>query len=115
MPDECRLFPIEVPNGRQKEFLLARSRFVAYGGARGGGKSWAVRQKAKLAALYYPGIRMLLLRRSYPELRENHILPLMGELQGVARWKEGEKCFLFPGGSRLRFGYCDSDSDVLRY
>ena len=115
MPDECRLFPIEAPNGRQKEFLLARSRFVAYGGARGGGKSWAVRQKAKLAALYYPGIRMLLLRRSYPELRENHILPLMGELQGVARWKEGEKCFLFPGGSRLRFGYCDSDSDVLRY
>jgi len=106
---------LEKPNPRQKEFLLAQSRFVAYGGARGGGKSWAVRQKAKLAALYYPGIRMLLLRRSYPELRENHILPLQSELKGIARWKEGEKSFVFPGGSRLKFGYCDNDGDVLRY
>jgi len=106
---------MEAPNPRQREFLLARSRFVAYGGARGGGKSWAVRQKAKLAALYYPGIRMLLLRRSYPELRENHILPLMAELRGLARYRESEKAFAFAGGSRLRFGYCDGDSDVTRY
>ena len=64
------------PNPRQREFFLAKNRFIAYGGARGGGKSWAVRRKAVLMALRYPGIRMLLLRRTYPELRENHILPL---------------------------------------
>lgn len=115
MPAEAVCCRVEAPNPRQKEFLLAQQRFVAYGGARGGGKSWAVRQKAKLAALYYPGIRMLLMRRSYPELRENHILPLMTELAGVARWRESEKSFVFPGGSRLRFGYCDNDGDVLRY
>ena len=51
----------------RREFLRADTRFVAYGGARGGGKSWAVRQKALLMALHYDGIRLLLLRRSYPE------------------------------------------------
>ena len=65
---------------RQKAFFRARTRFIAYGGARGGGKSWAVRKKAALLGLRYPGIRMLLLRRTFPELRENHILPLMAEL-----------------------------------
>ena len=83
--------------------------------ARGGGKSWAVRKKAILMAVNYPGIRMLLLRRTFPELRENHILPLMTDLAGIAQYKESEKAFIFPNGSRLRFGYCDSEADVLQY
>nr|UCW36585.1 MAG: terminase large subunit [Caudoviricetes sp.] len=106
---------ISPPNEKQKAFFTARTRFVAYGGARGGGKSWAVRRKAALMAMRYPGIRMLLLRRSFPELRENHILPLLADLQGIARYKESEKAFLFPNGSRLRFGYCDGEADVLQY
>lgn len=106
---------IAPPNEKQKEFFLARSRFVAYGGSRGGGKSWAVRKKAILMAVNYPGIRMLLLRRTFPELRENHILPLMADLAGIAQYKESEKAFIFPNGSRLRFGYCDGEADVLQY
>lgn len=106
---------IAPPNEKQKEFFLARSRFVAYGGSRGGGKSWAVRKKAILMAVNYPGIRMLLLRRTFPELRENHILPLMTDLAGIAQYKESEKAFIFPNGSRLRFGYCDGEADVLQY
>lgn len=109
------LIDLSTMSERQKEFFRARTRFVAYGGARGGGKSWAVRKKAALLALRYPGIRMLLLRRSFPELRENHILPLMAELNGIASFKETDKSFLFPNGSRLRLGYCDSDADVLQY
>ncbi len=112
---EEKRIKLSPPNPKQREFLLARSRFVAYGGARGGGKSWAVRQKAKLSGLYYPGIRMLIIRRSYPELRENHILPLLEELGGLAVWRENEKCFLFGNRSRLRFGYCDNDADITRY
>jgi len=103
------------PNPKQALFFRANTRFVAYGGARGGGKSWAVRQKAMLMALRYPGIRILLLRRSFPELRENHILPLLAQLQGIAQYKETDKAFLFPGGSRIRFGYCDREADVLQY
>ena len=103
------------PNPKQMEFFLARARFVAYGGARGGGKSWAIRQKAKLLALHYPGIRILLLRRTFPELRENHILPLCSELNGVARYKENDKAFTFYNSSRLIFGYCAGEGDVTQY
>ena len=79
------------PTAKQREFLRAETRFVAYGGARGGGKSWAVRKKAILLALRYPGIRLLLLRRTLPELRENHILPLLEELRGIAQYSDSRK------------------------
>ena len=81
------------PNEKQRLFFTAKNKFIAYGGARGGGKSWAVRKKAWLLALNYPGIKILLLRRTYPELRENHIIPLMAELKGVAAYRETDKSF----------------------
>lgn len=103
------------PSRKQEEFLLANTRYVGYGGARGGGKSWAVRTKAKLLALKHAGIRLLIMRRTFPELRENHILPLMGELAGLAAYRDTDKSFSFPNGSRLKFGYCDTDADVHQY
>lgn len=103
------------PNPKQVEFFKARARFIAYGGARGGGKSWAIRQKARLLALYYGGIRILILRRSFPELRENHILPMQGDLKGLATWREADKAFTFPNTSRIVFGYCANEADVEQY
>lgn len=102
-------------NERQKLFFKARRRFIAYGGARGGGKTWAVRVKAMLLASRYAGIKILIIRRSFPELRDNHILPLQMELRDIARWKEQEKRFIFPNGSFIRFGYCSAERDVLQY
>ena len=109
------LIDFGTPNPKQEEFLLSKTRFTAYGGARGGGKSWVVRTKAKLMALRYAGIRILIMRKTFPELRENHILPLMGELLGIATYKDSDKSFTFLNGSRLRFGYCDNDADVHQY
>lgn len=103
------------PNPRQIEFFKATTRHIAYGGARGGGKSWAMRRKFVLLALNYNGLRLLLLRRTLPELRENHILPLQQELYGFARYNGEEKAFVFPNGSRIKLGYCDSESDVYQY
>ena len=103
------------PNERQKLFFLAEERYVAYGGARGGGKSWAVRMKAVLLSLEYPGIRLLIVRRTLPEVEDNHIRPLRGLLKNAAEYREKDRSFLFPNGSTLRFGYCDAESDVLRY
>ena len=57
------------PNEKQKLFLQCRKKYIAFGGARGGGKSWAVRTKALLGAYNYAGIRILILRRTYPELQ----------------------------------------------
>ena len=103
------------PSIRQKEFLTAEGRYIAYGGARGGGKSWAVRVKAALLALRYAGIKILIVRRTYPELRENHILPLMSLLKGISTYRDIDKSMTFPTGSRIKFGYCDSDRDLLQY
>lgn len=110
-----QLWDPKLTSEKQLEFFRAKERFICYGGARGGGKSWSVRKKAMLLGVNYPGIRMLLLRRSFPELRENHILPLMAELKNIATYKETDKAFTFPNGSRLRFGYCDTESDVNQY
>ena len=39
------------PTERQREFLFDTHRYIAFGGARGGGKSFAVRLKAALMCL----------------------------------------------------------------
>ena len=73
------------PNPKQQAFFESTARYTAYGGARGGGKSWAMRMKLVLLALGYDGIQILLLRRTLGELRENHLFPLLSLLDGVAR------------------------------
>jgi phage terminase large subunit len=105
----------EVPNPKQLQFFRSRASRTGYGGARGGGKSWAVRRKLTLLCMEYPGLRCLLLRRTIPELRENHILPLRAELQGLAKYNDDEKSFTFPNGSRLKCGYCENEADVFQY
>ena len=105
----------ERPNARQRAFFASEALHTMYGGARGGGKSWAARRKANLLCINYTNLKGLLLRRTYRELQVNHILPLQAELNGYARWKESEKAFLYPNGSRLQLGYCACDSDKLQY
>lgn len=105
----------ETPSPRQQEFFRAEAANVAYGGARGGGKSWAMRRKLVMLAMRYPRLKLLLLRRTLSELRANHILPLQRELEGYAAWSSTERAFRFPNGSRLVMGYCDNDSDCAQY
>lgn len=104
-----------LPNLKQQEFFKATAPHICYGGARGGGKSWAMRRKMVLLMINYEGLRGLILRRTLPELRENIIVPLLKELTGFAEYNETEKVFRFPNGSRLKFGYCDSEHDVYQY
>lgn len=100
---------------KQRQFMADKHRHVAYGGARGGGKSWAVRTKAKILACAYPGIRILIVRRTYTELFNNHIEPLRNELFGLATLNKTNKIFYFPNGSSIKFGYCASDDDLMQY
>lgn len=115
MPDNTTVIDISTMNAKQAQFFRSRKRFVAYGGARGGGKSWSVQHKAPLMALYYAGIKILLLRRTYKDLERNHVRVLEPMLKGIARYSRQEKCFYFPNGSILELGYCASESDVLQY
>lgn len=105
-------FYIPEPNEKQKRFLSATVKHVGYGGARGGGKSWAVRTKAKLLAFNYPGIKQLIVRRTYKELTGNHINILRTELLGAARYNGTDKVLKLVNGSTIEFMYCARDSDL---
>ena len=100
---------------KQYAFLSADRKHVGFGGARGGGKSWSVRTKAKILAVTYAGIKLLIVRRTFPELVNNHINQLREELHGIARYNKTEKVFTFPNGSTIKFGYCNNDKDLDQY
>jgi len=106
----------EANEGPQTQFLAASEREVFYGGARGGGKSYAMlidplrycdRQKH----------RCLLIRRSMPELRDliNHSQQLYPKAYPGAKWREQEKEWRFPSGAKIEFGYAENTTDALRY
>ena len=110
------------PSETQKAFFAERHRYVAFGGARGGGKSWAVRVKAVLLCLRYPGIKVMIVRRTYGELRANHIVPLCALLrcgasdrERLAVYRETKKEISFPNGSVILFRYCAHERDADRF
>lgn len=104
-----------IPSPRQQEFFDARARFIAYGGARGGGKSWALRRKLIAMCLRYPELRCLLIRRTYPELKANHVTPFLKEYGALLTWSEAEKRLSLANGSCIDLGYCATEGDALRY
>lgn len=106
---------ISEPNEKQKQFLLATQRNICFGGARGGGKSWAVQTKAKLLCVTYPGISVLIIRRTFPELEENHTKILRKELKGFAKYVGTNKRFTFRNGSTITLKYCANDKDLENF
>lgn len=114
---------INMPSERQALFLEDKHNIVAFGGARGGGKSWAVRVKAVLLCFKHPGIKVMIIRKTYPELQENHIIPLCTMLkcyhsnpkERLAKYNDSKKHITFPNGSRIIFRYCEDDRDALRF
>lgn len=100
------------PNPKQKAFFEAKEKYIAYGGARGGGKSWAVRMKAISGALEYPGLRVLIVRRTYPELEHSIIWPTLATLKKetppVAVYRAMKRLVEFENGSTIRFGHLAS-------
>ena len=105
------------PNvGPQTDFLAAPEREVFYGGARGGGKSYAMLIDP-LRYCHKAGHRALLLRRTMPELRDiiNHSQRLYSQAFPGAKWREQEKEWRFPSGAKIEFGYAENMTDALRY
>ena len=102
--------------GPQTDFLAAPERDVLYGGAAGGGKSYAMLIDP-LRFAHRAAHRALILRRSMPELRE--LIDKSRELYPKAfpgcKYKEVEKLWNFPSGAKVEFGFLERDADVYRY
>ena len=91
---------------------------MLYGGAAGGGKTDALvidALGAQNRAVEQPEYRALMLRRSYPELKEvvDRTQAIYPRIYPGTRYVEPE--WRFPSGARLELGYLDRDSDVMRY
>jgi len=103
-------------DGPQTDFLAAPERDVLYGGAAGGGKSYAMLIDP-LRFAHRAAHRALILRRSMPELRE--LIDKSRELYPKAfpgcKYKEVEKLWNFPSGAKVEFGFLERDADVYRY
>lgn len=105
------------PNeGPQEDFLAAAETDVLYGGAAGGGKSYAMLVDP-LRYAHRASHRALIIRRSMPELRE--LIDKSRELYPKAfpgcKYREVEKLWNFPSGAKIEFGFLERDADVYRY
>ena len=112
--DESIVF--QANEGPQTEFLAAGELDVLYGGAAGGGKSYAMLVDP-LRYCTKSAHRALILRRSMPELRE--LIDKSRELYPKAfpgcKFREVEKLWNFPSGAKIEFGFLERDADVYRY
>ena len=102
--------------GPQEDFLAAAETDVLYGGAAGGGKSYAMLVDP-LRYAHRTAHRGLIIRRSMPELRE--LIDKSRELYPKAfpgcKYKEVEKLWNFLSGAKIEFGFLERDADVYRY
>jgi hypothetical protein len=93
------------------------ARLIGYGGAAFGGKTDLDLGVAGLAAMAFPGCKIGLFRRTYPELegadgaieRSQEIFSTLGT------YNQGNHTWTFVTGSRLYFRHCQNESDRYQY
>lgn len=87
-----------------------------FGGAKGGGKSHSVRAKELKRRLEYPGTHGVIIRKTYDELRANHINKMFTEYPGIHKWyNKAEKTIYYPNGSTTNFKYLARTEDVFNF
>ena len=105
------------PTRKQAEFLACPSKEAFYGGAAGGGKSFALLMAA-LQYVVYPQYSALLLRRTFPELSQrNGLMDIARQwLSGTdAKPSDQGRVWTFPSEATLAFGYLENENDKYRY
>ena len=102
------------PTPKQREFLACPAREVLYAGSVGAGKTDAIIMSA-VSQTQNKNHRALVLRRTFPQLRDvaarahELFLPL------GATYTKQENVFIFRSGARVELGFLDAPEDMYRY
>ena len=108
-------FDIEISK-KQEKFLKASADEVLFGGAAGGGKSYAQVIDAFLYAMKYAGSKQIIFRRTFPELDKSIIRTALSlSPKSLFKYNSSSHTGKFINGSIIDFGYCDSATDVFKY
>lgn len=101
--------------GPQHHFLTCPADIVVYGGARGGGKSFASLGEFWCHAEDWgPNAKGLMLRRSREDLKDT--IDVARQMYGdAAEWKDKEKQFRFRNGAVFHMAYLENDADAMNY
>lgn len=101
----------------------SKAKNVLYGGAAGGMKSHSTRWDAYRHCLAIPNYRSIIMRRTFEELKRNHLDRAVGEctllnkFMGVDLMEtvKTEHELRFINGSKIIFGHCQNDGDEEKY
>lgn len=101
------------PQSRQEQFLASSADISIYGGAAGGGKTWALLLEP-LRHKDNPNFGAVIFRRTIPEI--THEGALWDEAKKIyplleAKANENEKQFRFPGGAKITFSHMQREDD----
>lgn len=103
--------------GPQSAFMTSDAEELLYGGAVGGGKSYALRAWAVRYCMTYPEARVVLFRQTYRQLDETHIIEIKKEVpKAVAHYSASTHDLVFNHTNAiLHLRYCEHDEDARSY
>lgn len=105
------------PYPKQEAFISLNDREVLYGGAGGGGKSWALLMDASRYACV-PGYSAILFRQTYPQLaRAGGFVDLSHQWWSgtKARYAKSDRRWTFPSGATITLGFLERAEDRFKW
>ena len=117
MTGENEIFMRYAPTDRQREFHASTADEVLYGGAAGGGKSYAICWDAFMRCMRYPGTHAYLFRRTYPELEMTLIRTMLSIVpKELGRYTARNHEMRFVNGSCAHFCHLSNEGEgLLKY
>jgi len=101
---------------KQYYFHTSTADETLYGGAAGGGKSYAIIWDAVNFCLKVENAHVAIFRRTFPELEKSIILEFLSKVPNyLYQYNKKEHRVYFNNGSIIDFSHCEHDQDVYNY